>query len=378
MPADVQNMGELEDQLVPQVPEEQSQPAEAAPPQPQAGGPASAPALPPSLLQRAQQAGLPLDGINDTEGLAQAILDQYIQSRPYADYGRSSLANSPAVNPNQRPADQDAAEDEQESFDVDGHFQGLWKVPEVSQEAKFLIQNGAIVQDEEGRFVAKQGYESLALPHLSAVNAANMARQEQLRSFFDNNPYKTTYDGLKPAFERMVDARVQQILEQRFSERDQGSYVEQFVNENRGWLMNPDGQTISPQGQKFQEAVQELRDSGITDPKQLAKYAMKLAGIDTHAGSGQQDAGKDAAAIPAPNTGLQRDGQGRFLPAGTPAPAAPPPKPQETFLDKARKASTQAASQADFGENNPDYVPGNDGELENMFSNAGRKAGLYA
>lgn len=368
MPADVQSIGELEDQLVPNTPEPQ-QPEAAAPPQPQASEPASAPALPQGLLQRAQQAGLPLDGISDAEGLAQAVLDQYIQARPYADYGRSTLSH-----PSNQGHQQAQPETKADEWNEETHFKGLWNIPELGKDASFLVKAGVVVQGDDGMFVAKEGYESLALPHLAQINQAQSARQEQLRTYFDSNPYKSTYDNLKPAFERMVDARVQQILEERFSERDRGSYVDQFTQENKSWLFTPDGQNLSPDGARFKQAVEDLTASGITDPRKLADYGMKLAGINTNAGQPvAPGVNPVATAGPAPAIGPQRDEQGRFLPAGTPAPVAP----QETFLDKARKAATHNPSRSSPLENNPDYQVANETELENMFSSAGRAAGLY-
>jgi len=120
-----------------------------------------------------------------------------------------------------------------------------------------------------------------------------------------------------------------------------------------------------------------LRNNGINDPQILANYAIKIAGINTHAGSAApattngQPAGQGQ---PAPNTDKARDPQGRFLPAGTPAPV--PPTKQETFIDRARRHLTNSDSRGGGLNSGADYQVANEADLENMFTDAWKHAAV--
>lgn len=389
----VEDDGNLEDILTqpPQV-EDQGEAVntevQADSPQLQAGEPtqveAAASSLPASLMSRAQAAGLQLDGISSADQLAEQVLDRYLQDRAYAEYGRSSLAgNGPNRQPNQ-PDSQDGGETDpvEEAFDEQGHFSNLWNVPALDDACKYAIQNGLVVLGEDGIFQAKPGMEAHVLPLLQTINQSHLSQKELVGKLFEGNFYQNVDKGLWPAFESRLNRMLDERLNGRFSDYQkqvtEQSFVDKFVTDNKAWLYDATGNNLSADGIKFQQTVEELRKNGITDPQVLANYAIKIAGINTHAGSAAQATATGQPAgqgQPAPNSGKARDEHGRFLPAGTPAPV-PQKTKQESFLDKARRSVTNSDSRSGGLNSGADYQISNEAELENLFSDAWKQAAV--
>lgn len=380
--------GNLEDLLDPQPEapvQQESAPPPETPPQPQVGETQAQPAvssLPASLASRAQAAGLPLDGINSTDSFAEAILDRYLQDRAYAEYGRSSLAGNGVKAERHEPNSQPEAEQEsiEQGFDEQGHFGNLWKVAELDEASRYAVQQGIVVMGEDGLFQAKPGYESLVLPILNNINQSHIAQKEQVSKLFEGNFYQNIDKGLWPALEH----RFQKMLEERLSsqfqtyeqKQSENTFIDSFQRENAAWLYGQNGQ-LSPDGVRFQEAVWELREKGITDAPTLAKYAIKIAGINTNAGTPVQAAAAPGQNPAPPTNGKARDEHGRFLPAGTPAPVPPPDKSkQETFLDRVRRQATLSDNRGGGLNSGSEYQVANEGDLENMFTDAWRQAAV--
>lgn len=363
--------GEPAASVPPAAPETQATPAAPAAP----AEPAQPSFADSGLYARARSAGLDLDGVNDPNAFAEVLLDRYMAERPYADHGRASLAvgKRPEEQHNQGDPQRDTQEDNSE-FDLDGHFSSLWSVPQVDDQAKFLIQSGIVQLGEDGLFAAKPGYEAMALPVLNNLNQAHVARQEQVKALFEGNFYQNIDKGLWPAVEHRVQKMLEERLGQRFQsytqEQQAQGFEQQFINENKNWLHDANGR-LTADGEKFKETVAELREQGITDPRTLANYALKISGVNTNAGAQAASPGAPGPTL-APNTGGQekpRDGQGRFLPAGTPAPLGPQKTKQESFMDDARRKASASSSQGSYTETGGDAVVANEGELENMFTN---------
>jgi hypothetical protein len=337
----------------------------------------AASSLPASLVDRAKAAGLPLDNIDSSDKLSEFILDRYLQDKAYADYGRSYLATAPTSGgraPGEAQTNQENSrisdEPAEQAFDVEGHYNTLWQSHKLEPAAEYAIKHGIVVLGEDGLFQAKPGYESLALPVLNQINQAHLSQQEQVKGLFEGNFYQNLDKGLWPAFEH----RINQIVNERLGttlttyqqEQAENTFIDRWQEENRGWLYTPQG-GFTPEGQRFSDAVADLRQHGIKDPQVLAQYAMKIAGVDPNAPQLQPQQPVQQVEVP------RRDEHGRFLPAGKPAPA---PTKQETFLDRARKHVTASDSRSLGIENNADYQVANEGELENLFTNAWKQAAV--
>jgi hypothetical protein len=328
-------------------------------------------------LERARAAGLSLDGVENHEKLSEFLLSRYEQERPYIDLGRQSLASQPS-HQNAAAENDSVAEEQPPEFDLDGHFNGLWSVPQIEPHAQFLIDNGAVqLNPETGLYEPKPGLEAMVLPHLNNLNQAHVSQKQNVQNLFKGNFYSNLDKGLWPA----VEYRVQKLLNERINgsfqqyqqQQSAQGFERDFISQHKAWLYAADGRTFTEKGKAFTDAVAALQAHGMTDPAQLAEWAMlRIGGVpQTHAGNGQQEAGRDATA-PAPNAVRAKDpvtGQFVKTPAGTPAPVSK----QESFLDSARKQAGISSNQAGYNDNGSDAVIGNNDELENMWGNAWNK-----
>jgi hypothetical protein len=333
--------------------------------------------MPPALLARAQQLGLPLDGIDSTDKFTELLLNQYAQSQPYADFGRSALSQPAGqYQPGSRPEQESDNEPDEVAFDEDKHFSEAWSVPSLSPGAKFALDHGAFDTNEQGMIVPAKGLEQIALPYIKEINDYQQAKAQQNEAFIAN-PVRFTFEKMWPVLEHRMRAMHSELTGQRFEQFEHKNYEEKFIAENTAWLYTPDGQAFSPEGQRFKAAVADLKSRGFQGTVQeLADYAMRFAGINPQAA--QAPAPTQAAATNPPPSATtttadqrQRDEHGRFIkPAGTPAPEPPKPK-QESFIEEARRKAAHGASQSGRIETN-DSVVGNEGELDSLWDEAWR------
>lgn len=336
-----------------------TEPQAAQPAAPAASQPPASPAVSSDLLSRAQQAGFELDGIDSDSKLANFLMDRYMAERPYADYGRQSLATPQGRAQTQPENEVDESGDGESQFDLDGHFNGLWSVPQLDDAAKFLVQNGVVqLNPETGLYEPKPGFETMALPVIQGLNQAHIAQKQQLQKFFDGNPYKAIYEAVLPAIKHALRPEFETHTQSQFQQYQEQTFVEKFANDNKHWLYGPDGKTLTADGQKFSQTVQELRAKGINDAQTLADYAIKLSGINTQP---QQQAAPEVK-VPAkdPKTG-------RFIPQQ-------PQTKQETFIDNAKRLAAQTPSQQSFVQSAAEaYTASNEGDLDEMFTTALRQ-----
>lgn len=354
----------LEDEQTPEV-DTPSTPEASLPPDQQEQTTETAPALPPSLLARAQQAGLDgLDGIDSPDKFAEYLLDRYMQVQPYADYGRSALTQQPAAVEHAQQKSAVQKEDEQQGFDENKYFSDAWQVPQLSPAASFLLEKGAFELNDLGMITPAKGYESLAMPHLQEVQAYQQSKAAQNEAFAAN-PVKFMAEKLLPYFEHKFSDRWQNTVQERFQEYEHQNFEAKFIEDNKAWLYTADGKAFSPEGVRFRDAVAELREQGITDPQRLANLATRLSGIDTNkAGAGAQEARQEADPTPAQNKSTPpKDPQtGKFVKAEK--------SKQETFLDEMRRKAKAGTSQGSHEASGAAPVVSNDGELDAMFTKA--------
>lgn len=313
--------------------------------------------LPPAISTRMQSLGLKADGIDSHDKAYEFLLSQYEQSKPYAEFGRSTLASRPHPTA-ERETEQVDETPAQDEFDLDGHFSSLWKAPQIDDSAKFLISNGIVELGEDGLYAAKPGYEAMALPVLNSLNQAHIAQREQMKSLFEGNFYQNIDKGLWPAVEYRVKQMLQEQLGQQFQHRDQvqseQSLIEKFREANAAFLYTPDGTAFTEAGQKFSNIVDQYMQKGLplADAIEVARAFVPLNNV-----GGQQDAGgKEAAAT---NTkGPTKDPvTGKFVKSE--------PTKQESFLDDAKRKAGQGSNQGGYAD--AENVIANDGELDNLW-----------
>lgn len=317
------------------------------------------------LFEEAKAAGLELgEDIADSDGLARFLLSQYTQQRPYAEFGRSALSGTPAhPQQNQQVADdQDrGAEETDSAFDEHKYFSEAWNVPELSPGAQWALKVGAVTTGDNGLIVAAEGPGGqAALPYLQELNNYQQARA-QLNEKFAENPVRFLAEKLLPYFENKFSSKFQELSQGSVRELEQQNFVNRFRSENASWLYNAAGTQFTEHGQRFADLVSELQSQGLADLATATQYALRIMPPPTKEGGDPN--GQQATPAPAaPNNGRQRDEHGRYLPAGTPAPA---PK---SFIDKAKQRAMTGHSQL----GTEATVVANEGDLDSMWDNAWR------
>lgn len=321
----------------------------------------AAPQISASLLEKAKAGGLNLEGINSDAELAEAIYDAFRQQQ--AVYAQQASVRQPEYDAGTKSKEEDrvARQDEQQAFDLGSHFSGLWKVPQMDEVSKHLINSGVVeIDPNTGAYRAKQGYEILVGPHLHNLNQAHIAHKQQLNKLFEGNFFENSWAAYQPAVEHLIAQQFQklaggwqnqqQITQQQAAEE---AFISKFESDNAAWLFKTNilGQkSLSPEGQKFSDTVNELRQAGITDPRRLAATAMQLAGIKV---------GNESTAKAEENKeDRERDGKGRFV------------SKQESFIDRARRQASESSNSNAYS---GDSVVANEGDLDNLWATEWRQ-----
>ena len=223
----------------------------ASPPAGDSGAGAHAPPAPPTqpdftqseYYTQAKGLGLPLDGISDEKSLLKAALAAYQVERPYAQHARASLSQAvPSVNKdvNAEGHEKKAHTDKQEgdtAFDPDAHFSSLWSAPTFDANAKFAIEKGLVQLDDNGLYVPTPGpFEAQMLPIISSLNQTHHAQREQLRNFFEGNPFQKMAQALEPYFEHKFSAKFskdfQDITEGSLKSYEEDAFVTKWEADN--------------------------------------------------------------------------------------------------------------------------------------------------
>jgi hypothetical protein len=323
------------------------------------------PKISPSLMEKAKAANLNLEGINNDAELAEAIYDAFVQTRAAYQASAQQPAAQPYEQQSARKAD-NVDHEHAKQFDLDGHFNGLWKVPQMDDASKHLINSGVVqIDPETGIYKAKPGFELMAGPLLNNLNQSHIAHKQQLNSLFEGNFFTNSWSAYQPAVEHLIAQKFQELAGGWQSQQQtqqtvqaQEQFVNKFEEDNAKWLFKTNilgEKSLSEQGQKFASTVAELREAGIQDPQRLAKMAMQIAGIQ--AGNAAAPA-KAAASAPVVNDGRERDEHGRFIPK------------QESFIDKARR---QAAENSNSRGYSGDSIAANEGDLDNLWQTEWRQ-----
>jgi hypothetical protein len=214
----------------------------------------------------------------------------------------------------------------------------------------------------------------MALPVLNDLNHAHVAQREQMQKLFEGNFYQNIYKGISPVlekqFERMMNERLQQQFQSYEQQTQAQSFEQKFMDEHKAWLYQPDGR-LTADGEKFRQTVAELREQGINDPHKLANYALKLSGVNTNTGAAAPT--QATPAVTPADAGRPRDEQGKFIKGTDAPPSAAPKSKQESFIDEMRRKAGSSSNQGSYTDDGSGFVPSNEGELENMFTNAYRK-----
>lgn len=318
------------------------------------------------LFEEARSAGLEFgEDITDSDGLARFLLQQYSQVKPYAEFGRSTLAQQ-APNPldrrDQPVAGEETDNEAEPAFDEHKFFSEAWSVPSLSQGAQWALKHGVFVEGKGGLLEAAPGLEQAALPYVKEVNDYQQARAA-LHESFSENPLKFVLEKGLPYLRHHLSQEFQQLSQQSVQTFEQQSFVDKFKAENAAWMYNAQGTNFSPHGQKFNDLVMKYEPKlGLQEATQLA---LQLMPPPTKEGGDPKDQ-QARTATAAPSKERERDEKGQFVkPAGKPAPAPPVAKPA-SFVDKAKQRAM--ASHAAIGAAPENTVVASEGDLDNLWT----------
>lgn len=326
-----------------------------------------------AYLQQAAELGIQVpDTATDAEVFA-ALTGRMKQMAPYAQFGQSLLPHADEIQEYfakrgltqaQQPAAQAASDPQQ--WSPEQHFKKLWDAPTLTAEMQFAINNGLVERDPDtGLMKSKPGYELMVTPLLSGMNAALTFQRQQWQEIMQSNPYEKFYGALKDPIQRMIDERVQQVLQQRTVQQSAVDGVNEFERANADWLYQKSNTgTLMPteKGQMFVQLVRQLAGNWTGDSLtllQLCKNAVLNSG-------GSMAANQPAATTTASATTAATSNNPSVASAQTPAEKSEHNK--KSFLDKAlANAAHQPSSGASTVQSPSGPVSVTATELEEMF-----------
>ncbi|SFH97052.1 hypothetical protein [Planctomicrobium piriforme] len=318
--------------------------------------PTPAPQVPSQLYSQAVALGLTVNEQATAEEIAQQVMQEYQRLQPLAQYGQGLMPFAQEFQsylqqrnaPQQQPAPATPPEWTPESY-----FREQWKAPQWQDQYTQVLQRGMVRADETtGLYVAAPGYEAAVAPILPGLNQAMDQQTTQWQQLMRSNPYQDFYEKLREPMQRAWTQDLEAAIEKRFQEREQQNTVQSFERENASWLYGQDGKSLSPQGEQFYNVVEELQQSGITDPQKLIAMGKKYAGI-----TGQAPAAPAPVAAPVPTP---------QVPAPQPAPA-PAPQPNSFLNNALQRAAHQPQGGANHVQSYDSPVVATSGELNSMF-----------
>lgn len=323
-----------------------------------------------SLLQTARDHGIPVEGITNEAELSERVLGQVRRMQDIVLQSRQQAAQQSApYQPQSQPQSQPQGQP-QSDWTPQDYFQGKYGGPEWKEDYTRAIETGVIHRDPEtGLYQAAPGFESTAAPVAQEMNAAQQHAAQFWQNTTRGNPYAQFYDVLSEPIEKMVQDRVEKILDTRTRETQQQSTVVQFERDNQSWLfaIDPDtgSRVYSDNGQQFVETVKELRGRGIQDPAYLLSLAQKLTGFggSAPAAQSQQSLSPPAQQVPqAPQQSM----------APTQSAAVRQEAQQQSFLDNAQRLAQHSPNaRGRESEGAPQVMTG--GDLDSFFVRAAKE-----
>lgn len=300
-------------------------------------------------LEAARELGL--DGEwEDSAAVIRDLASRLKDSQPYIDYARRVLPYDQQISELISGQKQEEPEQQAEEWDASKHFKEAWGAPEYDSAWDAFVQSGMVTLDPAtGQFVAADGYQtSVPLNVIQGLNEhRNWQRQGLERLLSD--PYGSTWEAFQEPLERLIKERIESyvssLAEQDAVSEWEAAHAKDLYEYNGDEPVRDIYGNIrtTPYGEAFYQTCQELRDSGMTDPRKVIQMAIRLH--------------------PPPSNGSSE-------------PEAPAEK-ESSFLDKAMDKARHSPSSGGYSENRDiEPIVQSTMDLERMFVDEARKAGL--
>jgi hypothetical protein len=233
---------------------------------------------PSAFAQQAAEVGIELPATATDAEVFAAMSGRLKQFAPLAQYAQALLPHADQINeffasrggPQTSTTTPEAAGD---GWSVEKHFQKQWDAPKLTPQMQYAMNAGLVVRDPEtGVMNAKPGFEVMVAPLLNELNHAINWERDAVRDFFQANPLKKTYDALEEPLKRLIQAEVEQRLQETRLQEMAVSGIKQFDQQHEKWLYQPSangGQMMTQKGQQFVELVKLLKGNWTGDATTL-------------------------------------------------------------------------------------------------------------
>lgn len=296
-------------------------------------------------------------------------MEHYRAQQPYIQYGQSLLPHAQVVNEAlaraaQGPQPQQPQAPAEQKFDPNSYFAQKWNVPQWKEEYDFAIERGLVARDpDSGMFIAANPQAGpMVAGMLPELNRAYQLQAKNFQDFLRGNPYQKFYEVLQEPLQKQLDEQISQRVQAALQEHQRQQQIDRFEQEHSSWMYakSPTGQfdfnRPTPEGQKFLQNVQMLRDGGMRDFNQITSLALQLTG------RGQQS---QQAAAP-----VQQQSPATIPFPQQQAPQAVSQVAQASFLQEALARSAHTPSAGAMSVQSPDSpVVLSETDLENLFTN---------
>lgn len=317
-------------------------------------------------LEQARELGINVPENATIDDVANAVIQQYREMTPYANYGRGLMPHAQQISDllvrsTQQPEPPPA--DPEPEWNPSDHFKQQWNAPEWKEQYNVAIQNGMVERNPQtGLFQAAPGYEQMVIGILPGLNEAHQFQAQKWQGLMRGNPYENFYEALREPFQRSWTEDIRKEIERQFGRQQRMGEVQRFEQENAAWMYQQDqtGNYVpTEQGREFLGHVKMLRENGMRDPGQIINVATRMMGASL-----QQPA--------QPQQPQQQAPQGSESPNTIPF-QQPKPSPQQTFLQNALDRAGHSPQSGAATVDSPDApVHMSQGDLENAFINAHR------
>lgn len=186
-----------------------------------------------------------------------------------------------------------------------------------------------------------ENFDPSRLPHLTPDDLANnLALKDAYEKYTEwhrkgvNQLLSDPVNALFPGFQPKIEQQVNQIVEQRLRQQQQQWELKQFANENRDWIYEQDGRTLSQAGRMWDSYYMQALQFGHPDPIQYAESFVNSAAYQMRL---QEEANRQPAGEAAPT---DADKKASFL-RHSAAAAARQPNRSGTVPRKTRKTPPQ-------------------------------------
>lgn len=159
----------------------------------------------------------------------------------------------------------------------------LWDVPAFDMNLK-----QGLMLDENGQVTVKPGYDPRLPQQYQEYQSKREAAMDQALQML-SDPQAFFEQHLQPTITPFVQQQAFQIAQQQFAQMQEAAALRQFEAANREWIFQPDGQTLTPLAQTWNQHYQQAKQFGHPDAIGYAESQLKAMERDYLLAQQQQE-----------------------------------------------------------------------------------------